>query len=82
MNRYRSSSEYAAKLSSVNRNALPVIAFAYMTDDKKEQAMLLKAAVKEIGRRLKRDLEPDEQTPGRIRELLAQLEKQETGDKK
>jgi hypothetical protein len=48
-----------------------------MTDDQEEQAMFWRAAIKEIGRRLKRELLPEEQTPDRIRELLAQLEASE-----
>jgi hypothetical protein len=50
------------------------LAFAYMTDRNDEQAMLWRAAIKEIGRRLQRELLPEEQTPERLRELLAQLD--------
>ena len=46
----------------------------YMANDKNEQQMLLKAALKELGRRLGRDLRPEEAMPDRMRELLAQLD--------
>jgi hypothetical protein len=45
-----------------------------MTDDKEEQAMLWRAALKEIGSRLKRDLQSDKDVPARLRELIAQIE--------
>jgi hypothetical protein len=48
-----------------------------MTDTNEEQAMLRRAAIKEIGARLKRELTPEEQTPERLRELLARLEANE-----
>jgi hypothetical protein len=48
-----------------------------MTVDKNEQARLWSAAIKEIGRRLKRELRPEEQTPDRLRDLIAQLEAEE-----
>ena len=46
--------------------------FAYMPH--KEQQMLRNAVLKEIGRELKHELEPDKDAPDRLRELVAQLE--------
>lgn len=36
--------------------------------------MLWNAALKEIGNRLKRELQPEQDWPDRLRELIAQLE--------
>ena len=46
--------------------------FAYMPN--KEQQMLWNEALKEIGRGLKYELEPDKVAPDRLRKLIAQLE--------
>jgi hypothetical protein len=43
-------------------------------ENKAEQQMLWDAALTELGRRLRRELEPNQDTPDRMRELLAQLE--------
>jgi hypothetical protein len=40
----------------------------------KEQQLLWKAAVEAIGKRLNRELQPEEQVPDRLRELLVQIE--------
>jgi len=40
----------------------------------KEQRMLWNAALKEIGRGLKYELEPETDAPDRLRKLIAQLE--------
>ena len=40
----------------------------------KEQQMLWNAALKEIGRGLKHELEPEKDAPDRLRKLIAQLE--------
>jgi hypothetical protein len=45
-----------------------------MRDDSKEQQILWNAALKEIGSRLKRELQPEQDLPDRLRELIAQLE--------
>ena len=63
-------------------NVRLVLAFAHMTDEKNEQAMLWRAAIKEIGSRLRRELLPEEQTPDHLRELLIQLEASEKSDDK
>jgi hypothetical protein len=39
-----------------------------------EQQMLWEAALKEIGRGLKYELEPEKDAPDRLRKLIAQLE--------
>jgi hypothetical protein len=43
-----------------------------MSDE--EQQKLWKAALKEVGSRLKRELPPPQDVPDRLRELIAQLE--------
>ena len=40
----------------------------------KEQQMLWNAALKEIGRGLKHELEPQKDAPDRLRKLIGQLE--------
>jgi hypothetical protein len=42
--------------------------------DKQEQQLLWKAALKAIGDSLRRDLHPEQDAPGRLRELISQLE--------
>jgi hypothetical protein len=42
--------------------------------EKQEQQLLWNAALKEIGGRLGRDLQPEQDAPDRLRELIAQLE--------
>jgi hypothetical protein len=46
-----------------------------MTRQKTEQQILRNAALKEIGSRLKGELQPEQDTPDRLRELIVQLEK-------
>jgi hypothetical protein len=45
-----------------------------MTRQKEEQQILRNAALKEIGRRLKGELQPEQDAPDRLRELIVQLE--------
>jgi hypothetical protein len=46
-----------------------------MTPQNEEQRNLRNAALKEIGSRLKGELQPEQDTPDRLRELMVQLEK-------
>lgn len=55
-------------------NGQRYVPFTYMPN--KEQQMLWNAALKEIGRGLKYELEPEKDSPGRPRKLIAQLEAQ------
>jgi hypothetical protein len=51
-----------------------------MSNDKtKEQQTLWNAALKGIGNRLKRDLQPEQDLPDRLRELVAKLEADSPG---
>jgi hypothetical protein len=45
-----------------------------MANDKREQQVLTEAALKELGRRLRHELQPEGDTPDRMRELLDQLD--------
>ena len=42
--------------------------------EKQEQQLLWNAALKAIGGRLRRDLQPEQDVPDRFRDLIAQLE--------
>lgn len=50
-----------------------------MTNGLEERRVLWEAALKEIGRRLRRELQPKQEIPNRMRELIAQLEAHATG---
>jgi hypothetical protein len=52
-----------------------------MVEHKKEQAMLWRSARQAIGRMLKREFEPQQETPENIRQLVAQLDAEGTGEK-
>jgi len=45
-----------------------------MPNGREERQVLWEAALKEIGRKLRRELEPKQEIPNRMRELIAQLE--------
>jgi hypothetical protein len=51
------------------------------SNTKKEQAMLWRSARQAIGRMLKREFEPQQETPENIRQLVAQLDAEGTGEK-